>query len=131
MPAFGKGNEATPVHIAPAAAVWPDAARAQQPHEMRRIGVLMGSDESDHEAQSFVAAFREESRKLGWTEGRNIQIDTRWAKADVELMKRSAKELVMLQPDFILYEQHTRYCGDAATHSYHPDHFSVGCRSCR
>ena len=84
------------------AAVWPHAVRAQQPHEMRRIGVLMGSDESDHEAQSFVAAFREELRKLGWTEGRNIQIDTRWAKADVELMKRSAKELVMLQPDFIL-----------------------------
>jgi ABC-type uncharacterized transport system substrate-binding protein len=85
-----------------AAAVWPLAVRAQQPHQMRRIGVLMGSDESDHEAQSFVAAFREELRKLGWTEGRNIEIDTRWAKADVELMKRSAKELVTLQPDFIL-----------------------------
>ena len=85
-----------------AAAVWPLAARAQQPHQMRRIAVLMGADESDHEAQSFVAAFREELRKLGWTQGRNIEIDTRWAKADVELMKRSAKELVTLQTDFIL-----------------------------
>jgi putative ABC transport system substrate-binding protein len=85
-----------------AAAVWPPAARAQQPHQMRRIGVLMGFDESDQEAQSWVAAFREELRKLGWTEGRNVEIDTRWAKADVELMKQSAKELVMLQPDFIL-----------------------------
>ena len=46
------------------AAVWPHAARAQQPHEMRRIGVLMGSDESDHEAQSFVAAFREVVERL-------------------------------------------------------------------
>ena len=85
-----------------AAAVWPLSSRAQQPHQMRRIGVLMGSDESDHEAQSFLAAFREELRKLGWIEGRNIEIDTRWAKADVELMNRSANELVMLQPDFIL-----------------------------
>ena len=85
-----------------AAAVWPLAARAQQPHQMRRIGVLMGFDESDPEAQSWVAAFREELGKLGWTEGRNIEIKTRWAKADRELMKRSANELVMLQPDFIL-----------------------------
>jgi len=85
-----------------AAAVWPLAAHAQQPHQMRRIGVLMGFDESDPEAQSWVAAFREELGKLGWTEGRNIEIKTRWAKADRELMKRSANELVMLQPDFIL-----------------------------
>ena len=85
-----------------AAAVWPLAARAQQPRPMRRIGVLMGSDESDHEAQSWVAAFREELRKLGWVEGRNVEIDMRWTKADVELMKRSAEELVTLQPDFIL-----------------------------
>jgi len=88
--------------VVSSAAVWPLAARAQQPNRMRRIGVLLGFDESDHEAQSWVAAFREELRKLGWTEGRNIEINTRWAKADVELMKRSANELVMLQPDFIL-----------------------------
>ena len=69
---------------------------------MRRIGVLLGFAESDHEAQSLVAAFREELQKLGWTEGRNIEIDIRWATADVELMKRFAKELVALQPDFIL-----------------------------
>jgi putative ABC transport system substrate-binding protein len=85
-----------------AAAGWPLAARAQQPHRMRRIGVLMGFDESDPEARSWVAAFREELGKLGWTEGRNIEIDTRWAKTDIELMNRSANELVLLQPDFIL-----------------------------
>jgi putative tryptophan/tyrosine transport system substrate-binding protein len=85
-----------------AAAVRPLAARAQQPHPMRRIGILTSSDESDREAQSWVAAFREELRKLGWTEGRNIEIDIRWTKADVELMTRSAKELVMLQPDLIV-----------------------------
>jgi putative tryptophan/tyrosine transport system substrate-binding protein len=85
------------------AVAWPlAAARAQQPDRVRRIGVLMGYAESDHEAQSWVAAFREELRKLGWMDGRNIEIDTRWATADVEWMKRFAKELVALQPDFIL-----------------------------
>jgi hypothetical protein len=85
-----------------AVAAWPLAAHAQQTERMRRIGVLAGQAESDHEAQSWVAAFREELQKLGWTEGRNIEIDTRWARADVESMKRFAKELVALQPDFIL-----------------------------
>jgi putative ABC transport system substrate-binding protein len=84
------------------AVAWPFGADAQQSDRMRLIGVLMGLAESDHEAQSWVAAFREELRKLGWTEGRNIEIDTRWATADVESMKRLAKELVALQPDFIL-----------------------------
>ena len=58
------------------AATWPLAARAQQPDRVRRIGVLMGFAESDQFAQSCVAAFWEELRKLGWTEGRNIEIDT-------------------------------------------------------
>jgi len=84
------------------AVAWPFGADAQQSDRMRLIGVLMGLAESDHEAQSWVAAFREELRKLGWTEGRNIEINTRWATADVESMKRLAKELVALQPDFIL-----------------------------
>jgi hypothetical protein len=61
------------------AAAWPLAARAQQGDGMRRIGVLMGSAESDQEGQARVAAFREGLRKLGWAEGRNIQIDYRWA----------------------------------------------------
>ena len=85
-----------------AASLWPLLVRAQQPRPMRRIGMLMGVNESDHEAQSGVAGFREELQKLGWTEGRNIEIDTRWTKADVELMKLFANELVVLQPDLIL-----------------------------
>jgi putative tryptophan/tyrosine transport system substrate-binding protein len=85
-----------------AAAAWPLAARAQQPERVRRIGVLTSSAESDQEGQSSVAAFREGLRKLGWMEGRNSEIDIRWAAADVELMKRFAKELVTLQPDLIL-----------------------------
>ena len=62
----------------------------------------MAFAESDHEAQSWVAALREELRKLGWTDGRNIEIDTRWAAADVDSMKRYAKELVALQPDLMV-----------------------------
>jgi putative ABC transport system substrate-binding protein len=84
------------------AATWTLAARAQQTERVRRIGVLTFSAESDQEGQSSVAAFREELRKLGWMEGRNSEIDIRWAAADVELMKRFAKELVTLQPDLIL-----------------------------
>ena len=69
------------------AAAWPLAARAQQPDRMRRIGVLMGYAESDPEGQACVAAFREGLQKLGWAEGRNIRIDTRWATpGDAEAM---------------------------------------------
>jgi len=86
-----------------AAVAWPTAARAQQPERMKRIGVLMGYPESDSEAQTKIAAFQDGLQKLGWTEGRNIRIDTRWAApADAESMERFAKELVALQPDLIL-----------------------------
>jgi putative ABC transport system substrate-binding protein len=85
-----------------AAVAWSVAAQAQQTERVRRIGILTFSAESDQEGQSSVAAFREELRKLGWMEGRNIEIDIRWAAADLELMKRFARELAALQPDLIL-----------------------------
>ena len=85
------------------AAAWPLAARAQQADQLRRIGVLMGYAESDSDARAWYAAFREALQKLGWTEGRNIQIDTRWATPDdAESMRRFAMELVALQPDLLL-----------------------------
>jgi putative ABC transport system substrate-binding protein len=85
------------------AVAWPLAAHAQQSGRVRRIGVLMGYAESDLEAQAHIAAFREGLQKLGWTEGRNTQIDTRWAAPDdAASMRRFAKELVALQPDLIL-----------------------------
>jgi putative ABC transport system substrate-binding protein len=62
----------------------------------------MGYAENDSEAQAWVAAFREGLQKLGWTEGRNIRIDTRWAASNTEEMQRFAQELVALQPDLIL-----------------------------
>jgi putative tryptophan/tyrosine transport system substrate-binding protein len=81
---------------------WSVAAHAQQTERARRIGVLTASAEGDQDGQSALAAFRKELRKLGWIEGRNIEIDIRWAAGDVELMKRFAKELVAFQPDLIL-----------------------------
>jgi putative tryptophan/tyrosine transport system substrate-binding protein len=86
------------------AAAWPLAARAQQPTEqMRRVGVLMAYADSDPEGQASAAAFREGLQKLGWTEGRNIRIDTRWAiPGDAQSRQRFAKELIALQPDLIL-----------------------------
>ena len=82
------------------AATWSLAANAQQ--QVRRIGVLLGFAESDRDAQSGLALFREELRKLGWTEDRNIEIEIRAAGGDVESMKRFAKELVALEPDLIV-----------------------------
>jgi putative tryptophan/tyrosine transport system substrate-binding protein len=86
-----------------AAAVWPLAARAQQSERKRRIGVLMAHAENDAEFHDYLSAFRDGLQKLGWTEGRNIQIESRWgALDDVQARQRSAKELIALQPDVIL-----------------------------
>jgi putative ABC transport system substrate-binding protein len=86
-----------------AAAAWPVVARTQQTEGVRRIGVLMAYPESDREGQALVAGFREGLQKLGWAEGRNIQIDYRWAAPDdAESMQRFAKELAVLQPDLVL-----------------------------
>jgi putative ABC transport system substrate-binding protein len=86
-----------------AAAAWPLPARAQQPERMRRIGVFMPLAADDPIGQARIAALREGLAKLGWTEGRNIRIDTRWTSTgDLESMQRFAKELVALQPDLIV-----------------------------
>jgi putative ABC transport system substrate-binding protein len=80
----------------------PLAARAQQAERIRRVGVLMAYAESDQEAKARVATVREELQKLGWTEGGNILIDTRWTTASMENINRFARELVASQPDLIL-----------------------------
>jgi putative tryptophan/tyrosine transport system substrate-binding protein len=84
------------------AAAWPLAAQAQQPDRVRRIGVLLPYTESDHEAQSWFAAFREALRNIGWTEGSNLRIEVRWSARDADRMRTFAKELVDLRPDAIL-----------------------------
>jgi putative tryptophan/tyrosine transport system substrate-binding protein len=84
-----------------AAAAWPLAARAQQPDQMRRIGVLVGAAEDDVDIQIRVAGFRQGLEKLGWSEGRNIHIDYRFAAARADQFQILAKELVALQTDVI------------------------------
>ena len=85
-----------------AAAAWPLAARAQQGEKMRRIGVLINLTADDPEGQARLAAFLQGLRELGWTDGRNVRIDARWAPGDVERFRTYAAELVALAPDVIL-----------------------------
>jgi ABC-type uncharacterized transport system substrate-binding protein len=84
-----------------AAAAWPLAARAQQSDRMRRVGVLMASDESDPEGKARLTAFAQGLAELGWTDGRTVRMDVRWAADNVDRMRTFAKELVDLHPDVI------------------------------
>ena len=84
------------------ASAWPLAARAQQPDRMRSIGMLLPFAEGDPEIQARLAGFRQELEKLGWSEGRNVRIDYRFASASAERGQVLAKELVALQPDVIV-----------------------------
>ncbi len=83
------------------AAAWPLAARAQQPDRIRRIGVLTPFSESDPEARSWVSAFVQRLRELGWPEGRSVQIVYRWGGNDASRVQAFARELVAMQPDVI------------------------------
>ena len=84
-----------------AAVVWPLAAHAQQPEQMRRIGVLMNRAADDPEGQARLAAFQQALQQLDWSDGRNVRIDTRWGEDDVDRERRAAAELVALAPDII------------------------------
>src|SRR3954471_7051001 len=83
-------------------AAWPHPVLAQQADRMRRIGVLVGSSETDQEFQARVAAFVQELARLGWADGRTVRIDTRWATTNPDDIRRHAAELVALSPDVIL-----------------------------
>jgi putative tryptophan/tyrosine transport system substrate-binding protein len=84
------------------AAGWPLAARGQQPTNMRRIGALFSTTETDSEGQARLTAFRRGLTDLAWIEGRNYQVETRWAGGSADLMRANAAELVDLAPDVIL-----------------------------
>jgi len=84
-----------------AAAAWPFVAGAQQPERIRVIGVLISTAADDPEGQARIAAFRQGLQELGWTEGRNVRIDTRTA-VDADQFRTQAAELVALASDVIL-----------------------------
>src|SRR5262245_35572547 len=81
---------------------WPLAARAQQPERMRHIGVLLNFVEDDREAQAKNSAFLQRLQQLGWTDGRNVRIDTRWTAGDPARARKYAAELVALEPDVVM-----------------------------
>jgi putative ABC transport system substrate-binding protein len=83
-------------------AAWRLSARAQQPERIRRIGVLMNTVAENAEGRAGIAALQQVLQQLGWTQGRNVQIETRWGANDVELDSRYAAELVALAPDVVL-----------------------------
>ena len=85
-----------------AAVAWPRAARAQQADRMRRVGVLESRAADDPEGRARLAVFAQGLRELGWTEGRNVRIDYRWAAANADRHRTYAAELVALAPDVIL-----------------------------
>ena len=89
--------------IGGAAAVWPLAARSQQPDSMRRIGVLTGGPRRDDpDAQANIVAFLQVLQQLGWTDGRNVRIEYRWGMGDTANIRKNGEELAELAPDVIL-----------------------------
>jgi putative tryptophan/tyrosine transport system substrate-binding protein len=78
------------------AAAWPLAARAQQPGQVRRIGVLWGNAETDPEAQADIATFQKSLKELGWTAGGNVRIEYRWASGDTNRLRAHVAELASL-----------------------------------
>src|SRR6266699_1172318 len=85
-----------------AAAAWPLAARAQQGERMRRIGMLLPAVANDPEYQARVGAFMQALALLGWADGRNVRIETRWGAGDADRYRQYAAELVALAPDVIV-----------------------------
>jgi putative ABC transport system substrate-binding protein len=85
-----------------AAAAWPLTSRAQQPERVRRVGVLMPFAAGDVEGHARVAAFLQEMQQLGWTDGRNIRVEIRWATGNDDDIRKYAAELIALAPDVIL-----------------------------
>jgi putative ABC transport system substrate-binding protein len=84
------------------AAAWPVVAWAQQGERVRRIGALMPGDENDPALKTYVSAFAQALADLGWTDGRNVRMDFRWAGGDINRIRAFAQELVGLQPDIIV-----------------------------
>jgi putative tryptophan/tyrosine transport system substrate-binding protein len=88
--------------IGGAGAAWPLKAPAQQGERMRRVGVLMNATAGDAVSQGRLTAFMQGLQELGWTVGRNLQIDYRWGAGNVERYRTFAAELVALTPDILV-----------------------------
>ena len=98
----GMGRREFVALLGGAAAAWPLAARAQQPERIRVIGVLISTAADDPEGQARLTAFAQGLQELGWSVGRNLRIDYRWAAGQVDRYRSYAAELLALSPDVIL-----------------------------
>src|SRR6188508_2552547 len=85
-----------------AAAAWPVVARGQQAERARLVGVLMHATSDEPESQARIVAFAQGLQEAGWSVGRNVRIETRWGGGDNARLRKSAEELVALNPDVIL-----------------------------
>jgi putative ABC transport system substrate-binding protein len=101
------------ITLAGGAAAWPIAAYTQQGERMRRASVLMSYAESDASAQKWAKAFDDSLQQLGWNNGRNIQLDHRWAGPNPDRLRGDAEELMRLGPDV---RRRTRWHSDYFTH---------------
>ena len=85
-----------------AAVVWPISTRAQQPERVRRIGVIFPSTADNTEFQTWLGAFLQGLQQLGWSIGKNVRVETRWAGSNAVGIRKHAAELAALAPDVIL-----------------------------
>ena len=86
--------------VGSAAIVWPLAARAQQAEQIRRVAILMNVDSAEQRENH--AVFVKVLQQLGWTDGRTVRIDTRWANGQASEIRKHAAEIVALAPDLIV-----------------------------
>ena len=113
------------------AAAWPVAARAQQGERMRRIGVLAGQAANDSNGQARLAAFLQGLQELGWSVGRDVQIDIRWTGGNADDTRKYAAELVALAPDVILSSGTPAGTALVQTTPHRANRVHVRCRSGR
>jgi len=95
-----------------AAAIWSFPVRAQRPERIRRVVIIVPATADDGEFQAWIGAFLQALVPLGWTIGRNLRIDTRWASSNASAIRKQASELATLDPDVILAMAplHSRHC---------------------
>ena len=105
---------------------WPLAARAQQGERMRRIGVLVPYAENDPEAKARFAAFLQGLQQSGWTDGRNVRIDARWAAGNADDTRKHAAELAASAPDVILAHGSSTVAAAAAGDPHRADRVRGG-----
>jgi putative ABC transport system substrate-binding protein len=88
------------ITLAAGAAVWPLAAHAQQPERMRRVAVLMSAN--NPEQRTNHATFVQSLKQLGWVDGQNVRIETRWADGTASLIRKNATDVLALGPDAVV-----------------------------